>query len=104
MAWSMRSGRRVYYRCRRVGQRVFRDYYGSQDEARMAYALDQERQLRRLQERADRCLDRERWEEASESLNALIKTTDLLVRAAFVVAGYHQHHMGEWRKRRDYHL
>jgi hypothetical protein len=29
----------------------------------------------------------------------LLMATDLLVRAALLLAGYHQHHLGDWRRR-----
>ncbi|MGD9893490.1 MAG: hypothetical protein AB7R89_17845 [Dehalococcoidia bacterium] len=38
---------------------------------------------------------------AEATLAALCETTDLLVRAALLSAGYHQHHRGEWRRRRS---
>ena len=40
MAWEIRTGRRVYYRSRRVGRRVVRDYFGGGPEAHLAAGLD----------------------------------------------------------------
>ena len=53
MAWEKRNGRPVYYRSRREGPRVVRDYF-SGPEARLAAALDEHRRLQRHAERQAR--------------------------------------------------
>jgi hypothetical protein len=101
MAWEIHNGRRVYYRSRRVGRRVGRDYFGAGSEARLAAALGELRRAERRAERAERRANRERWEAARGPLDALIDGTDLLARAALLAAGYRRRHRGIWRKRRD---
>lgn len=48
------------------------------------------------------------WSEERERMNALdtpveelCEISELLAHATFLLAGYHQHKRGEWRKRRD---
>ena len=101
MAWISRGGRCYYYRSRRVGKRVVRDYVGCGEEARLAAALDGLRRARREAGRAERRQEREQWLAACSPLEALAAGTDLLARAALLAAGYRQHHHGTWRKRRD---
>jgi hypothetical protein len=38
--------------------------------------------------------------EAFKLLDGLKELTDLLLKAALLSEGYHQHHRGEWRRRR----
>jgi hypothetical protein len=40
-----------------------------------------------------------RLQQAEEPLRELCRLTDILTRAALMVAGYHQHDRGEWRRR-----
>src|SRR5262245_28031256 len=44
--------------------------------------------------------EREKITELDETLDELNELADLLVRAALLAAGYHQHKRGIWRKRR----
>ena len=100
MAWVVRGDREYYYRSRREGGRVVRDYYGSGDEARLAAAVDAERRRLRDRDREAKRVERAARATAEQLLNELAAGSDLLVAAALLAAGYHRHHMGEWRKRR----
>jgi hypothetical protein len=102
MAWE----RGYYYRVCRENGRVVREYVG---RGRLAESISQLDSLEREKGRERRRLDAEalRNEKAAldaldADLEALIEATDLLAHAALVVAGYHQHKRGEWRKRRDH--
>lgn len=60
-------------------------------------AIDREKRL------AERAAIRAQMDEIAtlgSPLAELNELADLLVQAALVAAGYHQHHRGEWRKRR----
>lgn len=101
MAWE----RGYYYRVRRENGRVVREYVGRGRVAELIAELDAlERKKRCDKERLDAAALRDEIAKLAtldDDLNALIETSDLLVRAALVAAGYHQHKHGEWRKRRD---
>jgi hypothetical protein len=97
MAWE----RGYYYRVRRVGGRVVREYIGSGRVAELAAEMDAlEREQRHLdvlvlrQEKAELALE--------ANLKTLIETADLVANAALLAAGFHQHKRGEWRKRRGH--
>ena len=102
MGWEARErGGRYYTRSRREGGRVVREYIGAGPRGELAALADEE-------ERAARQAARSAWEaqraqvaEAEAMLLALCEGTDALVAAVLAAAGYHQHHRGEWRKRRE---
>jgi hypothetical protein len=97
VAWEARGGGRYYYRVVRDGGRVRRLYLGNNPVAELA-ARDAE--LRRA-ERQARAHSQGRLEAAEAVTRELAELTDLLARAALVVAGYHRHDRGAWRKRRE---
>jgi len=97
MAWV--KGR-YYTRSRKVGGRVVREYVGAGRVGELAAQLDALERERRETERAVRRAERAELEALDVPLNELNDLADLLVRAALVAAGFHQHNRGEWRKRR----
>src|SRR5262249_6589699 len=98
MGWD-KDGR-YYSRSRRVNGRVIREYIGGGTIGQLAAQLD----AIEREQRATACelLKAEREEIAAldAPLTELNELADLLVQAALVAAGYHQHHRGHWRKRR----
>jgi hypothetical protein len=96
MAWETRGHQQFYYRSRRMNGRVVKIYYGTGQRAKQAYEIDQQRQARREQD----CATRKHIQALDLQTDTLNQTTRTLVKASFLVAGYHQHHRGEWRKRR----
>lgn len=98
MAWS--NG--YYYRSRRRGRRVDRDYLGRGPEASLAAALVEERQRQRQAKRQQRVEAQQVWEAASAPLEELLQEVDLLVRAVLLINGWHQHARGQWRRRRHH--
>jgi hypothetical protein len=89
-----------YYRTRRKGRRVVREYVGTGEAARLASQLDallREQRRQRLQ-----VLRNEKAELAAldAEMREMMKATDLVARAALRAAGFHQHKRGEWRRRR----
>jgi hypothetical protein len=100
MPWVRRGRHRYYVRRRKVRGAFVRQPYGRGPEAQLAAALAAQRQREREAEWARRRQDRERWEAEAGVLQRLIEVSDLLVRAALLGAGYHQHEHGDWRMRR----
>ncbi len=97
--WVRRGRKDYFYRCRRRGSRVEREYLGSGPEAHLAAALDTQRLLERQARRDARRADRARWDSAAAVLSELTGAADLLARAALLGAGFHQHQRGAWRRR-----
>ncbi|MDP2949829.1 MAG: hypothetical protein Q8P22_09870 [Chloroflexota bacterium] len=101
MGWESRQGKGRYYtRSRRAGARVVREYVGSGPFAELAAELDAEEQAER-QAKAEAF--RGEWARlavADAPLAELCDMTNALVRGVLLLAGYHRHHGGEWRRRR----
>src|SRR5262245_55043484 len=102
MPWTNRGGgRRYYYRSSRVNGRPTKVYvgYGNQAEAEAAEVET------RKAERADRqrtlSAECKAHDEAVAPMDELCRLTDLLMKTHLVLAGYHQHDRGEWRRRRQ---
>jgi hypothetical protein len=100
MGWDKRGKKRYYYRTRRQNGRAVRSYFGSGETAELAATVDG---LVRVQ----REMDARKWRQEQEHLataEALLKElfegSDLLVRAALIAAGFHQHARGVWRLKR----
>jgi hypothetical protein len=100
MAWQTRGNSAYYYRSRREGGRVVRDYFGGGPEAELAAELDRRRRAERIALVAEAEADRERHATAARPLDELALLTDLLLDTTLAVAGYHRHDRGPWRKRR----
>jgi hypothetical protein len=102
MAWEHRKGvGRYYTRSRRVGRRVVREYVGGGSVGELAAAADA-----KSREEAQR--QAQVWRErraaiaaSSESTRCFSDALDRLAQGTLVVAGYHQHHRGEWRRVRE---
>ena len=103
MAWDQRGKHRYYYRHRREGDRVHKIYVGTGPGAELAAAHDECRRAR-CQREAE-LVERERGRVAVAELPLVdfFRDTELLVRASLLVAGYHQHCHGDWRKRHEEH-
>jgi hypothetical protein len=101
MAWESRKGRGRYYtRSRRRGGRVVREYLGAGEMADLASRVAELRRERL----AKTAQDRREWKAAVDALDSTVadacEAIDLLAQAALLVAGYRQHHRGEWRRKR----
>ena len=100
--WERRERGGLYYtRSRKEGGRVVREYVGCGILGELAAQLDAEERQRREEQAA-------RWRDEQAELDALeapvaelSEALDLLVRAALLASGYHQHNRGEWRLRRE---
>ena len=106
VAWELRpSGKRFYYRGRRVGGRVVKEYVGGGPLAVHASNQDGAKRERSEQERATL---RERLRQfdaacapADAALRAVDEATDARLRDAYEVAGFYRHCRGEWRRRKN---
>jgi hypothetical protein len=97
MAWE----RGYYYRSRKVGGRVVREYVGAGEVAELVARMDAIERERREAERAARRTERAELHALDASLDRMCQEAELLARAALVTAGFRQHQRGEWRKARD---
>lgn len=78
-----------------------REYVGAGPIAELAAAQDALERHRREEEAEAWRAKRERLEALEKPVEELCEGAELLTRAALLVAGYHQHHGGEWRKKRE---
>jgi len=103
MAWQEVEGRRYYYRGRRLCGRPRRVYVGPANSpaAELAAAAADAGRLGRVAAARERQAERERLRGAEAPLLELCAVTDVLARAALVVAGYRQHDRGDWRRCRE---
>ncbi len=77
-----------------------RDYVGTGPLAELAAELDAAERATRMAKRQAQLVEEERWTSIETSVGNLYDAADLMAEAALVLAGYHQHDRGEWRKRR----
>ena len=101
MGWERRERGGLYYtRSRRVGGHVVREYVGGGALGALAAELDAEGRAER-RARADelRAAGTE-WAELETMTRELDELADGLAAAALLLAGYHRHDRGEWRRRR----
>ncbi len=101
MAWETRKrGGRYYTRSKRINGRVIRQYVGSGLVGELAPAADDRERARRQTQQAAWRADQERIESAIAPLEEFCEVVETLARASLLLAGYHQHHRGEWRRKR----
>lgn len=101
--WERRErGGRYYTRSRKVDGRVLREYAGPEGSplAEFAAQMDEEDRQRREEEARAWREEKERLEALEAPIEELCEAAEILIHAALVAAGYHQHKRGEWRKRR----
>lgn len=99
MAWEKRRGGCYYYRSKRVGNRVIKEYFGCGPEAQQAALEDAQKRAEQEARRLAARQEREQHDAATEAVVQLGSQVDMLVKAALTAAGYHQHR-GSWRKHR----
>ena len=103
MAWQVVDGRKYYYRATRLAGRPVRRYVGAAGSpaAELAAADADQRRLQREAAARERLAEQARQREAEAPLVRLCAASDVLTRAALLAAGFHQHHRGQWRRRRE---
>ena len=100
VGWEERRGRPYYYRARKLGGRVVKEYVGTGPAADLAAEQDaaERRERAAARERARQIESREA--PAVAALAELGRVLDGLAAAFLIGAGYRRHHRGEWRRRR----
>ncbi|VTR92763.1 Uncharacterized protein OS=Singulisphaera acidiphila (strain ATCC BAA-1392 / DSM 18658 / VKM B-2454 / MOB10) GN=Sinac_7637 PE=4 SV=1 [Gemmata massiliana] len=94
---------RYYTRSRRVNGHVVREYIGGGRAGELVAQLDAIERDKRETERACAKIAQERVKTLDVLLAELNEQADLLIQAALLAAGFHQHKRGEWRKKRGEH-
>jgi hypothetical protein len=96
MGWE----RGYYYRVRKVNGRVVREYCGSGRLAQLAARQDELERSKRESRRLTEQRQRDEMEALDGQVNAVHEIADLFARAALILAGFRQHHRGQWRRKR----
>ena len=103
MSWEQRArGGRYYTRSKREGGRVVREYVGTGPVAELAAAQDAELRDAHRQQLKERRAEREHFQAAEDRLVEFCALADALARGALLLAGYHQHDRGQWRRKREH--
>jgi len=97
MAWERRKAGLYYYRSRRVGRRVVKEYVGSGPGAVLVAELDVAERAEREAKRQAKAEELERLRAPAEPLGQLSDRLEGVVIEALEAAGYHRHR-GEWRR------
>jgi len=101
MAWETRQrGGRYYTRSKKIGGRVIREYVGKGLAGELAAAADARARAKREAEKAAWRAEQERMEAALVPFEDFYEGVETLVRGSLILAGYHRHHRGEWRRKR----
>ena len=102
MGWERRKRGGLYYtRSRKIKGRVVREYVGGGLAGQLAATIDAaHRAERQAREKALRD-ERDCLEAADAQVVMLCGVVEALVRETLIQAGYHQHHRGEWRRKRE---
>ena len=99
MSWEERDGRRYYYRKHRVGRRVVSEYIGSGLIAEMVSEQDEMDRQQRMRDRKSFEKHITRNKKMDDELDSVIEMTRAVIRARFLLSGFHPH-KGQWRKKR----
>ncbi len=89
-----------YYRARKEGGRVVKEYAGAGHVALVARDADERLRIVEQIEAEERRSALAAFEAEEAPLADLCRRTELLARGALLGAGYRRHDRGEWRKRR----
>lgn len=98
MAWESRGRRQYFYRSRRIGARVFKEYLGRGAEAAAAAAEAGARRSEKLLELRAQAQFDDQIGAADALFQRLDRLTNALVATAMLLAGFRQHHRHEWRR------
>ena len=101
VAWSKRRSKAYYYRKVRTAPGCWeKQYVGGGPSAEAAAHLDSERKKMRAAERHRLHEECDRFAAAAAAVWRLNTMATTLTRAAMILAEYHRHDRGSWRKRR----
>jgi hypothetical protein len=99
MALEHRSGGVYYFRSRRVGGRVVREYAGCGRVAELAAELDQLDAQRRALARREEADQIDEWRGEAGQVRSVLARANEIIATVLQAAGWHRHNR-EWRKRR----
>jgi hypothetical protein len=105
MAWETRGrGRRCYYyRAKKVGGRVIKEYIGGGELGEAIAALDLLESHARREQRQQQQACLEVWQRHLQAVHAPVRdfsaAVDETLSTVLSAAGYHRHARGEWRKK-----
>jgi hypothetical protein len=101
VSWEQRKGRGRYYTTsHRERGRVIREYFGGGELGQLAADLDYLARQTRLLDREVRAKELARIAAIEGPVARLSRAVDLAVTCELLVAGYHRHDRGPWRRRR----
>ena len=100
MPWKRRAGHPYFYRSYREGGRVRQKYVGRGPAAQVLAALIDLERLDCEAERQWQAAEREPYEKAEAPVREVFDHTQRALGTLLEAAGFHQHHRGEWRRRR----
>jgi hypothetical protein len=100
MGWQVRGEHRYYSRSRRSDGKVVREYVGRGPAAELEAAADVESRVARQAERASVDAAAAELAVIDAMVNAACRSAETLARGTLLVAGYHRHSRGAWRRRR----
>jgi cysteine sulfinate desulfinase/cysteine desulfurase-like protein len=100
MAWALRRGRKFFYRSRRVGTEVVKEYVGCGLAAQIAARRDAETRDRREKAKDEVSQMVATMRHADDLLGELNGGVELLVAAEMLTAGFHSHGTA-WRRSRE---
>ena len=101
MTWEQRGKKLYFYHSTWRDGRSVRTYFGTGEAGELAATAESLQRVQREKEARQWRQEQERREAAESLLVELIERSDVLVRATLVVAGYHQHDRGAWRRTRE---
>jgi hypothetical protein len=102
MGWETRgSSGRYYTRSRRCEGRVVREYVGGGLAGECAATADIGLRVARRVARDARSEELKQIAELDAKVIALSEAVETAAKAALLIAGFHRHARGEWRRRRD---
>ena len=101
MSWEQRKGHGRYYTSSHRGNgRIVREYYGTGELGQLAADVDSLAVQTRLLEREARAEERDRIAAIEDPVADFSRAVDLAITCDLLVAGYHRHDCGPWRRRR----
>jgi hypothetical protein len=101
VAWETRArGGRYYTRSTRRNGRIYRQYVGTGPAAEFAALVDEQCRSDHAASRNQGMAVRQQFEELDRALSELDTVVEASARLALICSGFHQHHRGEWRRRR----
>jgi hypothetical protein len=99
MSWHQVGTKRYYYRSERVNGEPVRRYVGKGQAGEVAAEIVNLRRLEREITARELKAEMDRLRKVEVPLRELCEISEMLTRAALMVAGYHQHARGKWRRR-----